>query len=175
MAWNDLRLNFSDCNGLVDPSTMNEIWLPQPYLHRLSAIHERNQVTRNSFLFEASPKDGFRWWIETIVVIQCRFDFTFYPFDKQRCSVKFTSNTFDENAVKYFSWGLSKSPYGVDYDLMYSVDYTIMTAEEDLSFSDDTDTYSACGFFIDLERYFTPAIINHFMPSLFIVIIAFFG
>ena len=77
--------------------------------------------------------------------------------------------------MQYSSWGLDKSNYGIEHELKYRVEYIIMTTEEELSFFDGEKSYSACGFFIRLERYFTQAIINHFMPSFFIVIIAFFG
>ena len=88
MTWNDLRLTFSDCDGLVSPHTMKEIWLPHPYLHRLSSTEEKLHVAGNVDFLQATPQGGFRWWIETIVVIQCQFEFSFYPFDKQmQCKI----------------------------------------------------------------------------------------
>ena len=175
MEWNDHRLNFSDCVGMMNPSIMNDIWLPQPFLQYLSSVHQPEQITGNYGYLEATPKDGFIWWIEIIAVIQCPFDFTFYPFDKQECMVKFSSFSFPEDVVLHSSKELSKSYNGIERAFKYSVEYTIMTAKEDLSFFDGDHIYSACGLFINLARNFSPAIINFFLPSFFIVIITFFG
>ena len=174
MEWNDLRLNFSDCLGIVSPTAMKDVWLPQPHLHYLSSVYQPKQVTGNNVYLEATP-DGFKWWIGIIAKIQCPFDFTFYPFDKQECNLKFTSFLFPEDVVLYSSKELSKSYYGIEHVLKYSVEYTLMTAKEDLSLFDGDHIYSACGLFIKLSRRFSPAIIKFFFPSFFIVIITFLG
>ena len=89
--------------------------------------------------------------------------------------VKFSSFSFPEDVVLHSSKELSKSYNGIERAFKYSVEYTIMTTKEDLSFFDGDHIYSACGFFINLARNFSPAIINFFLPSFFIVIITFFG
>ena len=88
LMWFDKRLNISDCEGIVDPSTMEQIWVPQPYLWNLSSRYSPNQVTTKPNYLRASPYEGLTWWLELVFDVQCSFDFVFYPFDKQECGVK---------------------------------------------------------------------------------------
>ena len=106
--------------------------------------------------------------------IHCPFDFTLFPFDIQKCNVKLGSKLFPEEYIKYSTIALSQSPYGIQPALKYEVTYAEMKDPEDLTFFDYYN-WSVCGFYINLERKFSPAIINIFLPSTFIVIIAFCG
>ena len=171
--WNDKRLKFSNCTGIVDPSTMKEIWLPKPYLHHLISRDNPDQVIGTSDYLEATSSDGFYWWLEIIFGIQCSFDFTFYPFDEQVCSVKFQSNSFPNEVVKYSTWYITKSIYGIEHDLKYRLQFSEMTADDDLVLFDGSYNFSSCGFYIKLDRKLTPAVLNFFVPSLLIVIITF--
>ena len=173
--WKDVRLNFSNCTGFLGPSTMKEIWLPRPYLHHLTSVYGQSQITADSDYLEASASNGLVWWIEITAGIQCYFDFSFYPFDHQECTVRFSSNSFPLDIVSYSALGLEKSNYGIEHDLHYSVEYKVLTDERDLSFFGGNYYYASCGFVILLDRNISQAMINMLLPSAFIVIIGFFG
>ena len=175
IMWSDKRLNISDCEGIVDPSGMEEIWVPKPYLWSLSSRYSPNQVTTKPDYLAASPSQGLHWWIELIFDVQCSFDFVYYPFDRQECGVKFSSSYLPEDMMEYSNLGLitDKNIFGIQHPLTYEVKYTVMTSKEDRVVITGTHNLSSCGFFINLDRKFSPAIINFFMPSSFIVIIAF--
>ena len=154
--------------------TMKEIWLPRPYLWHLTSRESPMQVLANSDYLEATSSGGLNLWMEIIFGIKCSFDFSFYPFDKHKCYAKFSS-AFPEEAVRYLTSGLERSFYGLEQTLMYEVEYEEITQREELSFFDGFHNWSACGFYIHLDRKVSPALINFFMPSVFIVIITFCG
>ena len=173
--WKDHRLSFSNCTGFLGPSVMREIWLPRPYLHHLTSVYDRDQITANSDYLEASASNGLVWWIEITAGIQCSFDFTFYPFDHQECIVKLSSNSFPHDVVSYSSNKLIRSNYGIQHDLHYSVEYSMLAEDEDLTFFGGNYHYTSCGFVISLDRKLSQPVVNLFLPSAFIVIISFFG
>ena len=120
---------------------------------------------------EASSS-GFLWWLDMILGIQCPFDFTFYPFDKQTCKAKFSSYYYPKEVVQYSAAGLKSSPNQIQHSLKYNVEYVEMTGA-DLALFNGYYNYSTCGFYINMERKLRPAIINYFLPSSIVVIIAF--
>ena len=171
--WNDKRLKYSNCTGIVNPSVMKDIWLPKPYLHHLISRDNPDQVIDTSSYLEATSSEGFYWWLEIIFGIQCSFDFTYYPFDEQVCSVKFQSTSFPIEVVQYSTWYLLKSVYGIEHDLKYRVEFVQMKEDQDLVLYDGSYNWSTCGFNIKLDRKLTPAVLNFFVPSVLIVIITF--
>lgn len=172
--WTDRRLNFSDCNGNLDLNMRNAIWFPQPWLFYISQRKKPMQIVSQNDNLEAPSTHDLLWMFYISLGIHCPFDFTFYPFDIQKCSFKLSSTLFPEDFVKYSTMSLSYSQYGIQPALKYEVTYTVMKAPEDLTFFDHYN-WSVCGFYINLERKFSPAVINFFLPSTFIVIIAFCG
>ena len=116
------------------------------------------------------------WELELVLRIQCPFDFSFYPFDKQECSVKFTSYVHTENVVKYKTWHLKDISDKIQQAMEYDIGYEILSKEEDLIHSYYTCErciYSVSGFNVKLKRKLSSAIMNVFIPSLITVTIAF--
>ena len=174
IRWTDKRLNFSDCIGNLDMKTKNAIWFPEPWLFYLSQRKKLMQVVSQNDNLEAPSTHDINWMFTISLGIHCPFDFTLYPFDKQKCSLKLTDTLFPADFIRYSTVDLSSSPYGIQPALKYGVKYTIMKDPEDLTFFDHYN-WSVCGFYIDLERKYSPAIINFYLPSIFIVVIAFCG
>ena len=78
--------------------------------------------------------------------------------------------------MKYSMVGLKTGDdFGIQHPLKYEIKYTVMTSKEDSIIHDISSGYnfSSCGFYVKLDRKYSPAIINFIMPSSFIVIIAF--
>ena len=174
LMWFDKRLNISDCEGIVDPSTMEQIWVPQPYLWNLSSRYSPNQVTTKPNYLRASPYEGLTWWLELVFDVQCSFDFVFYPFDKQECGVKFSSSMLPYEVIRYSVVGLQdETIFGNQHPLKYEVKFTTMTSRKDLVLFNGIYNHSTCGFYINLDRKFSSAVINFYLPSGFVVIISF--
>ena len=116
------------------------------------------------------------WDLALVLRIQCPFDFSFYPFDGQDCSVKFTSFFHTDNVVKYKTWHLEDISDKVQQALGYDIEYEIISNKDDLIHKYhpcDERIYSVSGFNVKLKRNLGPAIMTIFVPSLITVIIAF--
>ena len=116
------------------------------------------------------------WELELILKIQCPFDFCFYPFDKQECSVKFTSYFHTNDVVNYSTWHLEDISGEIQQALEYDIKYDIISQKKDLIhkyYTCGECNYSVSGFYVKLRRKLGPAIINVFIPSLITVMIAF--
>ena len=116
------------------------------------------------------------WELELVLRIQCPFDFSFYPFDKHECIVKFTSYVHTGNVVKYKTWQLKEISDKVQQALEYDIEYEIMSEKDDLFhkyYTCDECIYSVSGFNVKLKRKLGSAIMNVFVPSLITVTIAF--
>ena len=132
------------------------------------------QVMSQNDLLEATSTHDILWEFYISLGIHCPFDFILYPFDKQKCTLKLTSTLFPENFVKYSTVRLINSQYGIQPALKYEVKYTAIEDPDEMTYLDHYN-WSVCGFNIELDRKYTPAIINFYLPSIFIVIIAFCG
>ena len=171
MSWNDTRLNISACEGILDPYTKEQIWLPNPYLFYLSFNANPFNELKSEYL---TAKSGvLHWWLESNFGLKCTFDFTFYPFDQHECRFKLSSSSFPVGIVNYSSNGVVKSRYGMEHPIKYDVGYTEMTTPEDLNFVGGNYNWSTCGFYIKLDRKWSTNIINFYLPSMLIVIITF--
>ena len=155
-------------------SIKNKIWFPDPWLFYISQRRKPMQMMSQNDNLEAPSAHEILWMFYIRLGIHCPFDFIMYPFDKQKCNFKMSSTIFPENFVKYAIVGLSNSKYGIQPALKYEVNYRAIEAPGELSYFDHYN-WSVCGFYIELERKYTPAIINFFLPSIFIVVIAFCG
>ena len=118
----------------------------------------------------------FNWELELVLRIQCPFDFSFYPFDRQKCSIKFTSYVHTDDVVKYKTWQVEDISDKIQQALEYDVEYEVMSRKEELAhkyYTCKECNYSVSGFNVKLRRKLGPAIINVFIPSLITVMIAF--
>ena len=175
--WTDSRLNVSEpeyvyCRGSIYSSAVGKMWLPRPYMVSTAYIEpvHTNPVT-DYYFFE--PPKFFRRYQELNIAVQCPFEFSYYPFDSQTCRVQFHSSSYTDGVVNYTSKIFDESDI-LQHALKYEVAYREFTDEEDFYISySGGEQYSACGFYIDLRRKRGPAIINIFVPSFLIVLIAF--
>lgn len=171
IKWNDSRLaNDLSCIGDLDPDVKDEIWKPNPYIYHLTSISTVPTMSGMSTYLAKSPS-GFMWWMETIVKIQCPFDFDYFPFDVHNCKFKVTSLSSKNDTVLYVTERLvDTSTPKQKKKLPYAVQFEVFTKEEDLSIR----SYSTCGFYIKLSRNVSSSLINVFVPSLLIVITSLF-
>ena len=165
--WNDERLNVTmNCDGFIDNSTLEKIWIPKPDIHHKSFIEKIERIGGTTDYFSADP-DYLHWYLELYVGIQCPFDFSFYPFDTHQCNVLFTSFFHTHEDVNYTSWDLTDDSTNIQHALKYDVGYKII-GDEDLS-----DNSPTCGFTVKLKRHLSAAFITKFIPSFMMVMIAF--
>ena len=101
--WQDVRLNISNCTGILDDLTINNIWKPSPYVHSTSFIKNVERIDGSTNYFEAEPPYNFYWYMELDIGLQCPFDFAFYPFDSHTCNVSFRSFYHTYDVVWYSS------------------------------------------------------------------------
>ena len=175
--WNDKRLSLGNCSGLLNQTVVDRIWLPRPYVHHTSFIEPVNQINSPTESFEATPdgdegQSGFYWYMEMVYGLHCKFDFTYYPFDTQFCDVKLHSKDFSVEFVNYKTWGFEDKSQEIQQTLKYDIEFKVMTDQEDLVFNNYYD-YSTCGFVIKLKRKLGSSMINIFIPSFLIVLVAF--
>ena len=164
--WNDERLNVTgNCDGFIDNSTLEKIWIPKPDIYHKSFIEKIERIGGTTDYFSADPSTLY-WYLELYVGIQCPFDFSFYPFDTHQCNVLFTSFFHTDEVVNYTSWNLDDESKENQHALEYDVEYNMMT-------DGDQYGYPTCGFTVKLKRHLEAAIINKFIPSFMIVMVAF--
>ena len=174
ILWTDARLNVTDCKGYIPSSLVKDMWLPRPYMLSTSYIELiKTTVATEYHAFE--PPNLFVWYQELNIGVQCPFDFSYYPFDSHSCKVQFHSASYTDKVVHYSS-RLKDSSHHLQHAVKYDVAYREFSDEKDfyMAYSNDSSiSYSACGFYIDLNRKRGPSIINIFIPSFLIVLIAF--
>ena len=158
----------TDCGGFIDKSTLQKIWTPQPDVYHKSFIEKIERIGGTTDYFSADPDYNLYWFLELYVVIQCPFDFSFYPFDTHHCDVLFTSHLHTNTVVNYTSSDINDDSMEIQHALKYDVEYKIQTNEEDIF-----DDYSTCGFTVILSRHLQAALINKFIPSFMLVMISF--
>ena len=175
--WNDQRLSLANCSGLVNQTIVDKIWLPRPYIDHSSHIEPVNQINGPTVSFEAAPdgndgQSGFYWYMEMVLALHCKFDFKFFPFDSQSCNVRYSSKDFTVDFVNFSTWGFKDKSDEIQQTLKYDIEYKVMTDQKDLIVHNYYD-YSACGFIIKLKRKLGLSMVNIFIPSFLIVLVAF--
>ena len=119
------------------------------------------------------PPDVFIRYQELNIGVECPFEFSYYPFDSHTCMLQFHSSQYTDNVVNY-TCELTDASDHLQHALKYNIAYREFTDEEDFFVGySATQQFSACGFYIDLQRKRGPAILNIFIPSFLIVLIAF--
>ena len=172
--WTDTRLNgtIPGCYGRIYSPAVDEIWIPRPYMVSTAFIEPVETIAETDFYY-FEPDHMFHRYQELNIGVQCPFEFSYYPFDAHTCKVQFHSSSYTSSVVNYTS-ELKVASDNLQHALKYDIAYREFTDEKDLVVSmSEEDHYSACGFYIDLRRKRGPAILNIFIPSFLIVLIAF--
>ena len=172
--WTDTRLNgtIPGCYGRIYSPAIDQIWIPRPYMASTAFIEPvKTNTETEHYFFE--PEHHFFCYQELNIGVQCPFEFSYYPFDSHTCKVQFRSSSYTDAVVNYTS-EFAVASENLQHALKYDIAYREFTDEKDLIVSlSEEDHYSACGFYIDLRRKRGPAILNIFIPSFLIVLIAF--
>ena len=120
MGWPDTRLvSNMNCTGLPDPEIFKKIWRPHPFLYYSSSIEVVDTLKEKTELFEKTP-EALSWWLKADLGIQCRFDFSYYPFDTNTCTVKLSSMNLRDSVVKYVT-----SSINADFDAKTTVQHEL--------------------------------------------------
>lgn len=97
-AWHNpfLRWNSSEFGGIkalnVDPSKM---WKPDIFLYNNVDDSDDGALDRFKTKIVVKSDGNVKWMAPKIVTSSCKFDVTYFPFDKQICRMKFGSWTYD--------------------------------------------------------------------------------
>ena len=172
--WTDARINvlLPDCYGVLYSTDVERMWLPRPYMLSTAYIESvKTNPATDYYFFE--PPNIFRRYQELNVGVQCPFEFSYYPFDSHTCKVQFHDSSSTDRVVHYNS-SVDDASDDLQHALKYDIVYRNFTDKEDFHIGYESgEGFSACGFYIDLHRKRGPAIINVFIPSCLIVLIAF--
>ena len=174
MQWPDTRLlSKMNCTGMPDPEILKKIWTPHPFLYYSSSIKVVDTLKDKTELFEKTP-EKLSWWLKADLGIQCRFDFSYYPFDSQACTLKLSSMDLRDTVVKYVTSSLDRE-YGANmqHELAYEIEYELLTDPKDLTVDYGGGSYSISGFMMTLKRRKSSFVANFFFPSFLIVLTAF--
>ncbi|XP_077987633.1 neuronal acetylcholine receptor subunit alpha-10-like [Glandiceps talaboti] len=100
-AWYDpyLTWNSSDFNGITEVRVpANKIWLPDTAIfNTVDDTYGRLMTETNAII----SHDGHVVWVApALMQNSCKFDGTYWPFDKQRCEILFASWTYEKTQVK---------------------------------------------------------------------------
>ncbi|XP_015765770.1 PREDICTED: neuronal acetylcholine receptor subunit alpha-10-like isoform X2 [Acropora digitifera] len=97
-AWYNpfLRWNSSQFGGInalnVDPS---KVWKPDLFLYNNVDDSDDGALDRFKTKIVVRSDGRVKWMAPKIVSSSCKFDVTYFPFDKQHCELKFGSWTYD--------------------------------------------------------------------------------
>lgn len=173
-SWTDSRLNVTlpGCKGDIYSSVVEKMWLPRPYMLSTEYIESvKTKPVTDYYIYE--PPNRFIRYQELKIAVQCPFDFSYYPFDSHTCKLQFHSASYTDDVVSYTSELFDASDH-LQHAMKYDIAYREFTDEEDFHVEYSAgETFSACGFYIDLVRKRGPATIDIFIPSFLIVLIAF--
>ena len=85
---------------MVNLGQLEKIWTPDTFIYNLLNKQQLRFTKHNSFM--RLYKNGTVYlWSKHLLVISCYMDFTDYPMDRQECSLKMGSSTYDERYQKY--------------------------------------------------------------------------
>jgi len=97
-TWNNpfLKWNSSEFGGIkainVDPS---KVWKPDIFLYNNVDDSDDGALDRFKTKVVVLSNGKIKWMAPKIVTSSCKFDVTYFPFDKQVCRMKFGSWTYD--------------------------------------------------------------------------------
>ena len=103
----DLLPNIADrariCpDNVVNLGQLEKIWTPDTYIYNLLNERQLSFTKYNSFM-RLYQNGTVYFWSKHLLVISCYMDFANYPMDRQECSLKIGSSTYDDRYQKYLA------------------------------------------------------------------------
>ena len=171
---------------------MQSNFRPDPFIYNTEKTHVVEMVGGRAEDIWLGP-EGFEWWMEWEVTVQCPFNFAWFPFDTQvrprpkarkdhletpcwhfqTCPFKVISISSTIDSVVFKSGRLVDQTGATRSSLEYEVEYRTLpegTVEVDDLFPDEA--YAVAGFTVALRRGVLSHVMNTFLPSLLMVITA---
>ena len=164
---------------------------PDPFIYNTEKTHVVEMVGGRAEDIWLGP-EGFEWWMEWEVTVQCPFNFAWFPFDTQvrpdqkddktiysrwkhfqTCPFKVISISSTIDSVVFKSGRLVDQTGATRSSLEYEVEYRTLpegTVEVDDLFPDEA--FAVAGFTVALRRSVLSHVMNTFLPSLLMVITA---
>uniref|UniRef100_A0A914VJZ7 Neurotransmitter-gated ion-channel ligand-binding domain-containing protein n=1 Tax=Plectus sambesii TaxID=2011161 RepID=A0A914VJZ7_9BILA len=173
--WNDqfLRWDPQDYGGLtVIHLPIDKVWRPDILVYNNADMNVReNELSTNAVL---NYTGGVLLFRAVITKITCNLDMTYFPFDKQVCSMMFASWSYDGGKVTI-------KPKGTKNNLEYYIENTEWKLEN-FGFKANEKYYDCCPepyydvtYSFVLERNPSYYILNLIIPSVFITIVTMVG
>ena len=94
LEWQDQRVK---CNGIDKKTLLNmetalkELWLPDIWVESLRDFQVHRSIKDQAKL-EMDNQSNFYYWQSVTATVSCPMNFALYPFDCQRCSLRFSSS-----------------------------------------------------------------------------------
>jgi hypothetical protein len=109
------------------------------------------------------------------LLVQCPFDFSYFPFDVHHCSLRMSSKFMHIDTKTYETLKFRDVSGRMQPNVGYSIAYNIFKRTEDMTQTSPTSghIYSTAGFHITLSRDISYSVVNTFLPSLLIVLTSF--
>ncbi len=163
LRWNDSRVSDAvACSGELEPSAAESIWKPDIYFYYSASTTLQSTLHGHSEALMGSP-EGFRWWLELNAGLHCAFDFTYYPFDAQRCKLMISSMSTPLPTLQFDK---------IQQKTQYHIEYAKFTEAADLVWEspNSNSKYALAGFHVTLARQLHSSLANTFLPSFLTVI-----
>ena len=97
LTWYDPRVQSTTSqNGttlLYLEDALKELWLPDIWIKSLRRFRTHTSI-KNQATVELSSNSILTYWQSVTATVSCPMKFTLYPFDCQKCTVKFSSSKF---------------------------------------------------------------------------------
>lgn len=105
LTWHDIQLQWDkNEHGGIDVMRLpaSEIWTPDVVV--ANSMNAENSMPMAQHLAVVTYDGEVTWMPSVSFRTHCAIDMTDFPFDKQTCSLKFLSWTYDENLVNLTHW-----------------------------------------------------------------------
>ena len=99
LTWYDPRVQPTSTSGqngtiLLDlEGALKDLWLPDIWIKSLRRFRTHTSI-KNQATVELSSNSSLTYWQSVTATVSCPMKFTLYPFDCQKCTVKFSSSKF---------------------------------------------------------------------------------
>ncbi|XP_031562056.1 gamma-aminobutyric acid receptor subunit rho-1-like isoform X2 [Actinia tenebrosa] len=102
--WNDNRLvGRSNQTIVLNGDDISKVWKPDPFCYNArDSTLSKGDHDINSMM-SIDPNGDIIYSRMTIIVAECNMELHDFPMDTQKCSLKFSSYTYNENLIK-LSW-----------------------------------------------------------------------
>ena len=160
---------------ILRPEKVKEIWVPDLYIWNRTSVKEKNewaflQTSMISTRNQLKDKDQneqttveLKYEIKT--TIYCKFEYSKYPMDSQKCSVKIGS----ASAAAIFVLNEHDRAYHV------STNYGAVGLNLAIEFFGNDKGINSVGFHIKMKRILRPFMMKYYIPSIAIVIVSEIG